>query len=63
MIGGECTGIFQSDLNGGLKGETPGLKTGTDFPPGKTSFKDWPASFKVETIMSASFLNSDHCLF
>jgi len=50
----------KQDFQGGFKWGTLGLKVGTVLVLGKTSYKDWPASFKVNTRMSASFLNSDH---
>jgi hypothetical protein len=40
VIVGEWTGIVEPDFNGGLKGGTLGLKTGTDLPLGKTSYSD-----------------------
>jgi hypothetical protein len=42
-----------------VKGGTTGLNIGTCFPVGRTSYRDWLASRRVETITSASFLNSD----
>ena len=42
------------DLRGGLKGETLGLNGETNLRVGKGSYKDWPASLRVETIISAS---------
>ena len=52
----ERTRIVDPDLNDGLKEEIIGLEIGTDLPFGS----DWLASLKVDKIILASLLNSDH---
>jgi len=49
-----------TDLSGGHKGETLGLNGGTDLPVGKGSYKDRPASFRLERLISASSFSWDH---